>query len=237
MIAVDSGFLVDRREVIGLRSDELVDAVIRPFMSEYALRWPSSTWMAALTAEQRAAFTVSVVADEVDNGGLTQLFANVPVEIVEQAVSSLRGLDLIPQAQGLRRAIDAFRSHGATEDAPWGSGSSRSSSLLEPEEARRVELSVGSPKVRDEIADLVTRNPAHFFREEEDTVGTVDSELRAASKLMSRNSPGDLERAQLILDRLLSSSGPQFTEPPNDGRASVRERARSLRDQLDAQRT
>jgi hypothetical protein len=231
-------FRIPRWAVAGLDGDRegLHWAVLQPMWHELQTPYEPDPRLHQATLGQRALYALHWLESETSNGGLHQYFWNPTGMLADEAVQGARRLRLSGYADLLTEAITTlFDSATVARDQR-----SRQRALdgLSDERRRRLDaldqrlsmLLVEQPL--DAALDRYVRDhPWEFFldEQEEDPAQGAQARLNLAYRLVTRNHPGDLDRARPLLEQAQ-------TMAHGLGLAGVEGRCRSLLDQLDTLR-
>jgi len=222
-------------ELDGERSD-LHWPVLQPMWHQLRTPYEPDPRLQQATPGQRAVYALYWLGSETSNGGLHQYFWNPAGMLADEAVQGARRLGLDTYADLLGQAITTvFDRASVPQDQR-----SRQHALdrLSGERRRRLDgldqrLSVllGEQPLDPVLDQYVRDHPWEFFLEEqeEDPAEGAQARLNLAYRLVTRNQPGDLDRARPLLEKAQAMAHVQ-------GLAGIEGRCRSLLGQLDTLR-
>jgi hypothetical protein len=231
-------FRIPRWAVADLDGDreDLHWAVLQPMWHQLQTPYEPDPRLQQATPGQRALYALYWLGSEASLGGLQRYFSNPTGMLADEALQGARRLGLSGYADLLAKAITtAFDSSPVPQDQR-----SRQRALdgLGDEQRRRLDaldqrlsaLLVEQPL--DAALDrYVHDHPLEFFLDEheEDPAQGAQARLNLAYRLVTRNQPGDLDRARPLLEHAR-------TKAQALGLAGIAGRCRSLLDQLDTLR-
>jgi hypothetical protein len=222
-------------ELDGERSD-LHWPVLQPMWQQLQTPYEPDPRLQQATPGQRALYALYWLGSETSNGGLHQYFWNPAGMLADEAVQGARRLGLSDYAELLAQAVTTvFDRPSVPQDQR-----SRQQALdgLPDEPRRRLDaldqrLSVLLVKQPfDPALDQYVRDhPCEFFldEQEEDPAEGAQARLNLAYRLVTRNQPGDLDRARPLLEQAQATAHVQ-------GLAGIAGRCQSLLEQLDTLR-
>jgi hypothetical protein len=226
-------FRIPRWAVAGLQGEELAWAVIEPMWNQLRTPYEPDPRLQQATAGQRALYALHWLWSEVNNGGFHQYFWNPTGMLADQALQGARRLGAAAYAELVAEAITTVFG-GA--DVPQDQ-SSRRRALEEMTSEQRHRLDAVDRRfcaLLEEqplgalLEHYVDAHPSEFFLDdhEEDPATSAQGRLNLAHRLVTRNQPGDLERARPLLEQAQAKARAL-------GLAGIEGRCQSLLDQLD----
>jgi Domain of unknown function (DUF4375) len=198
-------FRVPRWAIAGLPADNLPEAVLGPLLelpapAESDPRWPDAT------PGQRAIYALHELDSEVCCGGFHQYLANTTSRLAGEAAQGARHLGTHAYAELLTEvSATVFGTAAIPRDRR---ARQQALDALTDQQRRRLDtLTDRYDALLDEqplqaaFEGYIAQHPAEFFVEEadEDPVAAASGRLDLAYRLVSRNQPGDLERARPLL--------------------------------------
>jgi Domain of unknown function (DUF4375) len=231
-------FRIPRWAVADLDGDreDLHWVVLQPIWHQLRTPYEPDPRLQQATPGQRALYALYWLGSETSLGGLQRYFSTPAGMLADDAVQGARRLGLSGHADLLAEAITTVFDHPTVPQDQR----SRQRALdgLAAERRRRLDaldqrlsaLLVEQPL--DAALDRYVRDhPLEFFLEEheEDPAEEAQARLNLAYRLVTRNQPGDLDRARPLLEHAQ-------TKAQAVGLAGIAGRCRSLLDQLDTLR-
>jgi Domain of unknown function (DUF4375) len=222
-------------ELDGERSD-LHWPVLQPMWHQLRTPYEPDPRLQEATPGQRALYALYWLASETSNGGLHQYFWNPAGMLADEAIQGARRLGLNQYADVLAEAIaTVFDGVGVPQDQQ---ARQRALDELAADRYRHLDaldhrlsgLLVDQP-LAAALDQYVHDHPSEFFldEQEEDPAEGAQARLNLAYRLVSRNQPGDLDRARPLLEQAQAMGRAQ-------GLVGIDGRCRSLLDQLDTLR-
>ena len=231
-------FRIPRWAVAGLDGDreDLHWAVLQPMWHELHTPYEPDPRLHQATPGQRALYALYWLESETSNGGLHQYFWNPTGMLADEAVQGAHRLGLSGYADLLAEAITTvFDSPTVPQDQRLRQ---RALDGLSDQRRRRLDaldqhlsvLLVEQP-LHAALDQYVRDHPSEFFLDEheEDPAQGAQARLNLAYRLVTRNQPGDLDRARPLLEHARAKAQAL-------GLAGIEGRCRSLLDQLDSLR-
>jgi hypothetical protein len=222
-------------ELDGERAD-LHWPVLQPMWHQLRTPYEPDPRLQQATPGQRALYALYWLESETSNGGLHQYFWNAAGMLADEAVQGARRLGLGGYADLLAEAIAAvFDAPGVPADQR-----ARQQALDGLADGRRHQLNALDARLSVLLVDqplepvldqYVREHPAEFFLEEreEDPAAGAQARLNLAYRLVTRNQPGDLDRARPLLEQAQATAH-------GLGLTGIEGRCRSLLHQLDTLR-
>lgn len=226
-------FRVPQWAVAELEGEELSWAVIEPMWSQLRTPYEPDPRLQQATAGQRALYALHWLWSEVSNGGFHQYLWNPTGRLFSEALQGARRLGASTYAElAAEAAATVFGSTAVPQDQP---SRQRALDTLTDEQRGRLDaLDDRFYALLDEhplgalLARYVHAQPSEFFvdEHEEDPATSAQARLDLAYRLMTRNQPGDLDRARPLLEYAQAKARAL-------GLAGIEGRCRSLLDQLE----
>jgi hypothetical protein len=219
-------------ELDGERSD-LHWPVLQPMWHQLRTPYEPDPRLQQATPGQRALYALYWLGSETSNGGLHQYFWNPAGMLADETAQGARRLGLNNYADLLVQAITTvFDRPSVPQDQRL-----RQQALDGLADDRRRRLDVLDQRFSvlldeqplDPVLDRYVRDhPSEFFldEQEEDPAEGAQARLNLAYRLVTRNQPGDLDRARPLLEQAKA-------EAHGQGLAGIEGRCRSLLAQLD----